>query len=185
MATFSSNCLAALAFALVVMTNTSAKAIRLYGCYLPHDPSPIEMVQFQSCIVEVNGITTGGGGRWGRDLRRQGELNTGNDVMEKVLEETLKNHRDELIVKPQSVDDSDTLLGRSDENSLGKYLLPSTSVEKRLSVSAEGFIPLQSDNQALKRSAQASRQSALSRSLRLLSLKKRSTEEKNRDTSAI
>lgn len=177
MSSFSSSCLAAVAFALVVMTNTSAKAIRLYGCYLPHDPSPIEMVQFQSCIVQVNGITTGGGGRWGRDLRHQQQLHNSDDVMSLALDRALNGHHDELIVKPQSAED-EAIFGN--DNALGVYSLPSNPIEKRSTVSAEGFIPLQSDNLALKRRSQP-----LSRSLGLLSLKKRSPTEKSRDNSAI
>ena len=41
----------------------------LYGCNLPDNPSLSQLFQFQSCVSEVNGISAGEGGRWGRSIR--------------------------------------------------------------------------------------------------------------------
>jgi len=143
MSSFSTQCLLSAVITLAAVSSISGRAIRLYGCYLPHDPSKIEMVQFQSCIVQVNGITTGGGGRWGRDLRRQQDgrpddvmMQDGrpDDVMMKVVESAL-NNKNELDFSSDS------------SNSLDDYDVK-PGYEKRSTLAEEGFIPLENDTAA-------------------------------------
>jgi len=65
-------CLFIISYA-VICTAKNAPA-QLYGCKLPGDASEKQIVAFQACVMQANGVKTGhgNGGRWGRSLRRWG-----------------------------------------------------------------------------------------------------------------
>ena len=44
------------------------RQIELYGCILRSDATQKDMVEFQMCVTEANGLKASSGGRWGRSV---------------------------------------------------------------------------------------------------------------------